>query len=53
MAMGAADVRTFPMPIEGLQPHVRSAFAQKTAQHEALCMQDVLDPMLLLVIMHA
>ena len=52
-AMFAINVHAFTSPIKGLQLHVRCAFAQRTAQHEALCMQDVPSPMLLLVIMHA
>ena len=50
--MFAIDVHAFTALVQGLQLHVRSAFAQ-TAQHEALGMQDVLDLMLLLMIMHA
>ena len=52
-AVFSIDVHAFTALIKGLQLHVRSAFAQRTAKHEALCMQDVLDPMLLLVIMDA
>ena len=52
-AVFAIDVHAFTALVKGLQLHVRSAFAQRTAQHEALGMQDVLDLMLLLVIMHA
>ena len=50
-AMFTHDMHAFTSSIEGLQLHVGCAFAQGTAQHEALCMQVMLNLLLMLIIM--